>query len=294
MSTVASTDLILVERDNVLYKETFANRANIEDDDLILVERGTTIHKCPFLNWIGGVFQDPMQINSTVVSFPDIVPLYTSVNDAIDAYRVLSSQVNVNGTTAGLSRTGYLYIGFRNNAATSFYGDFCIGSLQILSNDTTFRSTSYDWNFNRTDSLGIGGWYTTHGQITTGGNTPSAPNGYTYYAITSSQSVRSWSRANYTSSSSTGAADGIYNSSTYSGGGGTVLAETARPPQQTSTYYMYAETSGSSKWDVFWFRTVNTVTIYNGDYIRLAYGGGNGPNSGSGLPAAENVWCYMS
>ena len=51
MSTLASGDLILVERSNTVYKETFGNRANIEDTDLLLVERSNTVYKCTYGDW---------------------------------------------------------------------------------------------------------------------------------------------------------------------------------------------------------------------------------------------------
>jgi hypothetical protein len=49
-----SSDLILVERSNTIYRETYGNRANIDSSDLLLVERGNTLYKCERDDWDGG------------------------------------------------------------------------------------------------------------------------------------------------------------------------------------------------------------------------------------------------
>ena len=46
-----SADFFLVERTSALYKETYGIRANIDAGDLIVVERGTSLYKCAWSDW---------------------------------------------------------------------------------------------------------------------------------------------------------------------------------------------------------------------------------------------------
>ena len=157
-----SSDLLLVERSNTLYKETFGNRANIDSTDLLLVERSNTIYKCTYANWSNANSTDLILVeaNSTIGGrvvgqlyretkanwdaatttnqdiytsnySPNIVVNYTSATaDSTANFNVLSLQVAVTGS--GSSDTGRLYIGQKNTAPTSWQGDFCIAAVQIL------------------------------------------------------------------------------------------------------------------------------------------------------------------
>jgi len=319
-----SSDLLLVERNNTLYKETFGNRANIDSTDLLLVERSNTIYKCTYANWSNANSTDLILVeaNSTtggrVVGqlyretkanwdaatttnqdiytsnySPNIVVNYTSATaDSTANFNVLSLQVAVTGS--GSSDTGRLYIGQKNTAPTSWQGDFCIAAVQILqSNGTSFRSGSgytsgYDWNFgNGNNTYGYGDWGTTQAEIT---NESSNPWTYSYHDIGSSSSTRRWAAVSGTSSSYVGADGGVWSPSGYSGGGGSILPEgTANIAQSSSTTeYLFAECSGTDTGDFFWLESPE-ITVHNGDIIRLCYGGTNGQSSTTGLQASDTL-----
>ena len=295
----------MLERSNTVYKCALVDRKDdiVEASDLILVERAGTVYKCTYQDWQKAAPAGVSQIDTGVCAFPDLILKYPSSNgDDTTSYRVASLEVNVNGTTAGTSRTDYLWIGVRNNAQTTWMGDFCIAAIQVIKPDgTTLRSNSHDWNFHLTDSDGTGSWRTTTDQVTTSApSLPPAPSARTVSVIVGpNPQVRRFCRVTGTGSSYTGSADGIYSSSSYSGGGGTVLSPTALITQQNATYYLNAETSGSVKYDHFWLRTAAKIEIKNGDYIRVAYGPGHGQNSSVGLnqstsPANNKIlWAFM-
>ena len=311
-----SSDLLLVERSNTLYKETFGNRANIDSTDLLLVERSNTIYKCTYANWSNANSTDLILVERSNTLYketkanwdaatttnqdiytsnysPDIVVNYTSATaDSTANFNVLSLQVAVTGS--GSSEEARLYIGQKNTAPTSWQGDFCIAAVQILqSNGTSFRTgtgytAGYDWNFgNGNSTYGYGDWGTTQAEIT---NESSNPWTYSYHDIGSSSSTRRWAAVSGTSSSYVGADGGVWSPSGYSGGGGSILPEgTANIAQSSSTTeYLFAECSGTDTGDFFWLESPE-ITVHNGDIIRLCYGGTNGQNSTTGLQAADTL-----
>ena len=311
-----SSDLLLVERSNTLYKETFGNRANIDSTDLLLVERSNTIYKCTYANWSNANSTDLILVERSNTLYketkanwdaatttnqdiytsnysPDIVVNYTSTtSDSTANFNVLSLQVAVTGS--GSSEEARLYIGQKNTAPTSWQGDFCIAAVQILqSNGTSFRTgtgytAGYDWNFgNGNSTYGYGDWGTTQAEIT---NESSDPWTYSYHDIGSSSSTRRWAAVSGTSSSYVGADGGIWSPSGYSGGGGSILPEgTANIAQSSSTTeYLFAECSGTDTGDFFWLESPE-ITVHNGDIIRLCYGGTNGQNSTTGLQASDTL-----
>ena len=311
-----SSDLLLVERSNTLYKETFGNRANIDATDLLLVERSNTIYKCTYANWSNANSTDLILVERSNTLYketkanwdaatttnqdiytsnysPNIVVNYTSATaDSTANFNVLSLQVAVTGS--GSSEEARLYIGQKNTAPTSWQGDFCIAAVQILqSNGTSFRTgtgytAGYDWNFgNGNSTYGYGDWGTTQAEIT---NESSNPWTYSYHDIGSSSSTRRWAAVSGTSSSYVGADGGVWSPSGYSGGGGSILPEgTANIAQSSSTTeYLFAECSGTDTGDFFWLESPE-ITVHNGDIIRLCYGGTNGQNSTTGLQAADTL-----
>lgn len=311
-----SSDLLLVERSNTLYKETFGNRANIDSTDLLLVERSNTIYKCTYANWSNANSTDLILVERSNTLYketkanwdaatttnqdiytsnysPDIVVNYTSATaDSTANFNVLSLQVAVTGS--GSSDTGRLYIGQKNTAPTSWQGDFCIAAVQILqSNGTSYRSgagysAGYDWNFgDGNTTYGYANWGTTQATIT---NESSNPWTYSYHDIGSSPSARRFAASASTSSSYVGADGGIWSPTGYSGGGGSILPEgTGNIAQSSSTtLYLYAECSGSNTGDFFWLESPE-ITVHNGDIIRFCYGGTNGQSSTTGLQAADTL-----
>ena len=311
-----SSDLLLVERSNTLYKETFGNRANIDSTDLLLVERSNTIYKCTYANWSNANSTDLILVERSNTLYketkanwdaatttnqdiytsnysPNIVVNYTSATaDSTANFNVLSLQVAVTGS--GSSDTGRLYIGQKNTAPTSWQGDFCIAAVQILqSNGTSYRSgagysAGYDWNFgDGNTTYGYANWGTTQATIT---NESSNPWTYSYHDIGSSPSARRFAASASTSSSYVGADGGIWSPTGYSGGGGSILPEgTGNIAQSSSTtLYLYAECSGSNTGDFFWLESPE-ITVHNGDIIRFCYGGTNGQSSTTGLQAADTL-----
>lgn len=318
-----SSDLLLVERSNTLYKETFGNRANIDSTDLLLVERSNTIYKCTYANWSNANSTDLILVERSNTLYketkanwdaatttnqdiytsnysPNIVVNYTSATaDSTANFNVLSLQVAVTGS--GSSDTGRLYIGQKNTAPTSWQGDFCIAAVQILqSNGTSFRTgtgytAGYDWNFgNGNSTYGYGDWGTISTSADAITNENSNPWTYGYVSIDSNSPanapVREWTASSGTSSSYVGADGGIWSPSGYSGGGGSILpAGTANIAQSSSTTeYLFAECSGTSTGDFFWLESPE-ITVHNGDIIRFCYGGTNGQSSTTGLQASDTL-----
>ena len=140
-----SSDLILVERSNVLYKETYGNRANIDSSDLLLVDRGGTLYKCAYSDWpnanntdlilvergfgAGAAMYKETKANWPTTSNVDIhsanymvtlgTLLYDQGDDSTNNYSVVEVQADFSSSaTVG---DGTLYIGFRNSAGEGGY-----------------------------------------------------------------------------------------------------------------------------------------------------------------------------
>ena len=234
------------------------------------------------------------------------VDLVSNTGDSDLAFSVLDFPVWVNGS--GTNRTGYLYIGEKNTASTSYFGDLPIAHVQIVANDGTYRSGSltaggvtavrdYDFAFSG-GTYGYSMWATTYQQLT---NDPASsstdPSTYALTSIGSSASLRRWARVTGTSSSYVGANNGIFSYAAYSGlwnspytSGGTILPKTGSNvvSQVSSTGYLMAESSGSVTNDTYWLRSPS-LTIYNGDRIKIAYLC-TGPTNGTGLTASNTLW----
>ena len=328
-----SSDLILVERGNTLYKQTFSGRANIESSDLLLVERNNTLYKCTYSNWSsannsdlilverGGTLYketkegwvtatggDPAATNIDIHSSnysPTWTPVYpSSTGDITDNWKVLS--IKINATNSGVSSSGNLYIGLNATAGTTYFSDFHIAAIQVLQeNLTSYRADSssgtfsngYDWNFGRggaggndqsDDDYGYKHWETTTTQITNQNNDPWD---YSYTAVGAGGTGRTWGIGHSTSTNYVGADGGIYQPTDHSGGGGSILSASGNISQTGSNIeYLYAETSSpTAAGDFIWLKSPD-ITIHNNDTIRIAYNGGNGQNSTSGLSGSQTLY----
>ena len=250
-----SSDLILVERSNVLYKETYGNRANIDSSDLLLVDRGGTLYKCAYSDWpnanntdlilvergfgAGAAMYKETKANWPTTSNVDIhsanymvtlgTLLYDQGDDSTNNYSVVEVQAEFSSSaTVG---DGYLYIGFRNSAGEGgtagypYYGDLPIAGIQILrANGTTIVNPQpgveygYCWNF--AISSNREEWITTRDNITSKTATPASDpvtGNPVYYTIgTTATAKRFSSTITGTGSSEVGAARGI-PSATYTG-----------------------------------------------------------------------------
>lgn len=292
---LTSTDLIKVYRTSTspyCFKETFGNIANIEDDDLLLVERGGTKYKCTYSDWTGGggggggyAGSNVITLNgSSNIAFDITTSQGSTSSDSTAAYNTFE------GGFSGSTHTGYLYVGLRMRGTTAYYHDFCLGGLQILNTTgTAFRtdgtySNGYDWIFaGNGNTDGYGAWRRCSSSLAS--QTYTADPSTLSYSTISTATNGNWSAGSSTGSSNTGAADGIWGPSTYSGGGGSIIPNTGTIAQTSTTGYIYTETSGSGYTlgtTTLWLRSPE-ITVYSGDYLRMAYLAVGGTNSSNGL-----------
>ena len=330
-----SSDLILVERSNTIYKETYGNRANIDSSDLLLVERSNTLYKCTYADWANANSSDlilversntlyketksnwPTSSNIDIHSANHMITLgtllYGQGDDSTNPYSVVEVQMEVSSSASYAD--GDLYIGFRNTASTSYYGDLPIAAVQILQSDgSTVRVTDWHdctWNFALGNTqAGYADWSTTRYEDTLESNPEDASGGY--YGCPSNcidDSKTKW-RFSFTDdgtgSAQVGAAKGIPSTS-YGGGpaytgnpsttsilpvGTANVAQTSASHSSYSTDgYLFAECSQTSQYDVVWLALAFTGNIYNGDRIRICYfGGGNGQSSSNGLQTSNSLY----
>ena len=177
------SDIILVERGNTLYRETFGNRANIDSSDLLLVEANSTaggrvvgqLYRCTYANWanadnsdlilveanstingrvVGQLYKEtksnwPTSSNVDIHSANYMVTLgtllygQTSTQRANNYFSVVEVQVEF--SSSATVGDGALYVGFRNSASTAFYGDLPLAALQILKSNGTTVEFAYNF-----------------------------------------------------------------------------------------------------------------------------------------------------
>ena len=190
----------------------------------------------------------------------------------------------------------------RMRGLTTYHHDWCLAIVQILqSNGTSFRTDStytngYDWNAansltSQYAASGFYNWRTTSGFTHAYGTDPST---LSYTTIASATNAR-WSRGLSTSSGYTGAADGVYSPSGYSGGGGSVLPSSGTVSQTSGTPFLFTETSGSGYQignTTIWLRSPE-ITVHNGDILRMAYLGIGGSNSTGGVGRYDDDTIYF-
>ena len=316
---LVSSDILLIERGGTVYRETFGNRANIEDSDILLVEAASTdnsrtngkVYRCTYGDWKqdisggggggggGGATHGWGSSNTSISGAIDNLTSQYNQSDSTLPYKIFSQSMSVTG---GTSVTGRLYIGMRMRGTTTYYHDWSLAIVQILqSNGTSFRTDStysngYDWNAR--DSLtsqyatsGFYNWSTSTGFTHSYSVDPST---HSYVSIGSATNAR-WSRGLSTGSTYTGAADGIYSPSGYSGGGGSILPASGTVSQTSSTPFLFTETSGSGYLiDVttIWLRSPE-ITVHNGDILRMAYLGVGGSSSTNGVGRYDNDTIYF-
>ena len=285
-SSIASNDLLLVERSSVKKKMTYSDWvSSAQDTDLLLVERGGVKKKVTKANY-DALLHASQDIFSSIYT-PTLDFDYSTVSNSTANWSVLSKQIKV--TNSGSSSTGNLYLGCKISASNTFHNDLCIAAIQVLqSNGSSFRADGvagdypdgYDWNFHRIDKYGVGRpnagasaaqfWGTVispvdNVNIDQDSYVPiSNDSNFTNQNSVKSQDSDTWNRNNLTPTSRTGCDAGIYNVSTFSGGGGSILPEgddniaqtTAVDPSDSSisgdAYYIFAESSGTTSGEYFW------------------------------------------
>lgn len=236
----------------------------------------------------GGIINDPLFVTENLTIGDASVPLGTNItssfyeisNRFINSQTYMGNSSDYNGpydvgeVQTDFSGSGRVYIGVKITGPTTYYNDVPIAGIQIISGSTLVRS----WIFN-TSSGGTGsGWQTYTSQISGSSSqgfpvTPATASGYSYSNMGTSAGTGKFSYATATSSSYTGAADGIGNSYKLSGSGGSsILAPVgnAQINQTSSTYYAYRETSGSTRYSGAVMRSP-TYTFSGGEYIRVIH-----------------------
>ena len=299
---LASSDLLLVERSNTVYKETFGNRANIDATDLILVERSNGLYKCTWSDWDsggggggGGGGSGTHGWASSNTSYDIDVYYNTGSSDNTSAYSYFSQSMSVTGGDG--TATGRLYVGIRLRGTTAYYHDFCLSHLQVVTSaGNAFRTDStytngYDWNFHSsTNTQGRGAWQRCDSALSSQ-NYSIDPSNLSYGTLSTASNGK-WSYGTSTGSTYTGAADGTYTSN-YSGGGGSIIAGTRS--QASSTNFLYTETSGSGYTigtTTLWLRGPE-ITVNNNDQLRMSYHAHGGSTSSNGLGTRDDDVLYL-
>jgi hypothetical protein len=265
-----STDLIYVDRGGTHYKVEYGDRDNdcgsggIADTDLLLVERSNTKYKCTRGDWDSGDCTTVGGQNIYSSTYSPVISVHcdTSSGDSTRAYDILNQQVSVGGS----SQSGNLYIGQKNNATTSYYGDLPIGCVQIFNSSSVLQ---YAFHFHHTAYT----WTTT--TTSTNSSASTAPSTLSYSSISSSACTTTYRycRATSTGSSYTGAADNIgtgYGTASGSTSGVSSLPSSGTVSQSSGTYYLFGEMSGTTTGRVIWMKSP-TITMNDGDYVRIAY-----------------------
>ena len=172
---------------------------------------------------------------------------------------------------------GRLYLAIKNTATSpvAYYNDFCIGAVQLTSDD--YSTMDHAWSFSHLAD------YTAWEYATVTGLDTTSPGYETYNEIIGATS-QSWascvngvsngriSRATATGSTYTGAADGLDADYSSDNAGNIIDGSSGATIAQTSgTSFMYTESSGSSvniqnKW--YWVRSPE-VTLDQNDDKRL-------------------------
>lgn len=155
-----------------------------------------------------------------------------------------------------------IYIGIKVTTTPTYYNDISVAAVQVVSSSGTVKET---WIFNSNSTT----WETYTSQTAAQSSTgfpvsPSEAAKYSYSDISTSYGTGKFSLVTYTGSSYTGTADGIATTtSAFTSGDGQVS-------QSSNTYYMYRETSGSTRYTGTIMRSP-TVSLESGDTIRVVH-----------------------
>jgi hypothetical protein len=193
--------------------------------------------------------------SSSYISTPSDTTSYYNVMDVV-----------VPSTYSGSAR---IYVGSKVTASTTFYNDNTVAGIQILNSAATsilradiFSSgtESYETTTVATSAQSSAGYPITL----------SAATALTYSSIANGSTVNRWNRATSTGSSYTGMADGIST-----GYETTILmtpdsADYTQIAQSSGTYYVYTETSGSTRFTGMTMRSP-AYTFSGGEIIRVCF-----------------------
>ena len=122
-----SSDIILVERGNTLYEETYGNRANIDSSDLLLVEANSTtdgrvvgqLYRCTYANWANADNTDLILVEANSTTNSRVVG---------QKYKETKSAWDFSSGTSGTSGT----------SGSSSYADIHSANYAVPSSKLTF------------------------------------------------------------------------------------------------------------------------------------------------------------
>ena len=148
---------------------------------------------------------------------------------------------------------GRIYLAVKVTANTTFYNDFCIGGVQIVTGQDEYLHADNDFMMHDDSST-----WQTGSAVTAANNTISSISGYSWTNIAAGATRNIWNRATSTVSSRTGAAGGLSTATGYNMQSELNLSEgnnDAEITQTGSNYYIFTETSGSPHGAVIWTRS---------------------------------------
>ena len=209
--------------------------------------------------WTGANTYYPDTTGERIDVSSNIITTTTSADNTADFSVV---HVNMSSASQALA-TGRIYLRIKVTASTTYYNDFCIGGIQLHSDD--YSTLEQSWSFSHLADKNA--W-----------EIPSTPNISSAYAnngletLTNvfdvggqswnaswSNSSPGWTTATGTGSSRTGAADGIgtaYSSAAQAPSAPTSMeAPTSAIAQDSGTNYIFTETSGSGANVYYWIRS---------------------------------------
>jgi len=194
-----------------------------------------------------------------------IEPLYiiTTTTSADNTANYSTFEVSMDNAIANVGTTGRLYFAVRVTATTTYYNDFVLGAVQVLTSNGSVidEAWSFDDEYNQWQNASLYG---------TSRSTLSSMSGATWSTIASGGSVHYFKAATGTGSSRTGAAGGIHDGY----GSATIIPTTSNSAlaQYGANYYIYTETSGATHGEYIWCRSPSfTIGAASNVLLRFAY-----------------------
>jgi hypothetical protein len=217
------------------------------------------------------------------VDSPTITITNVTGNDLASAYYQIAAnrflQSSFTGDTANnwdvaqvqVANSGSyrIYMVAKVTASTTYYNDVCVAAVQVI------RSSSVEYNyvFTNNNSFNSRSW-TTYGSRVSGSSSLGVPSTFAltnvgslnFGSMVAGTNKNAWNGATSTASSYTGMQDGISYNTT-----GSLTVGALTTPQSVGEYYMYAETSSTSRYSCVICRSPS-ITFQSGDYIKVCTG----------------------
>jgi hypothetical protein len=274
-----SSDIILVERGNTLYEETYGNRANIESSDLLLVEREVggvkTLYRCTYANWANANSTDLILVEANSTTNGRVVgQKYKETKSAWD----FSS--GTSGTSGSSGSSSYVDIHSANYAVPSSkltftYGNgsnqttnFSVFEVQVEVTDSGSSSTGHLYiGFRNTAGEGATWGYPYYGDLPIGAVQILQSNGTSFRTDDYSNGDWNFAFGNHNPGGGV-AAKGYYEWSTTDssqGSTGIITDKTLNPGDPSNGFEFYTiETSHTNGERRFSYDTNGTVSSHVG------------------------------